>query len=121
VGGKSHDSEPSNYIIFEVSREKGFGNAKKKEVLNFFSFENELECRDAAPELSEIEFEIDQISEDKFDHQKRWVLTCFIDLPLTEESLNRLAGFLDSVARKYNGFYDGWETEWDVHERSKND
>lgn len=114
---KSHHE--ANRAVLEGLIESGTRKAKRKEILNFFYFNNKVDCLAAADELQDIGFDNEEIAETEYCGEKNWLLTCWIVIPLTEDSANRLTDFLDSLAQKYGGIYDGWEIKLDKEEYSK--
>jgi regulator of RNase E activity RraB len=91
--------------------EKDIPVGEKYPVWNFFYFKDENNCRDAADELSEIGFEINTIEKKDDGNKSNWLLICSVTQPLDNEHIQRLSEFMDTLAKKYNGEYDGFEIE----------
>lgn len=107
-GPFSTRSEANSRIIGDFlkgSRKVG----KTTEITNYFYFVKEEDAKLAAEDLEEIGFRVDDPIDNGGDHEMPWLLLGWIDLILDEENMNRLNQFLESIAEKYNGIYDGWE------------
>ena len=82
---------------------------KTTEINNYFYFTKEEDAMFAAEDLEEIGFRMDDPIQTESDRKMPWLLLCWIDLVLDEENMNRLNQFLESIAERHSGNYDGWE------------
>lgn len=131
VLGSYDDQKSANRAVLNLLLDQGMEKGEVFEVYNFFYFRKKTDAELAAEELADIGFVIDTIHKhddretdnlDDFliegEYEKPpeterlpWEVICTIQLAMNEERLDKLTDFLNELAARYHGKYDGWEVE----------
>lgn len=109
--GPFHDRKEANRATLQQILRMGVARGEKKDVWNYFYFNKLKDAREAAQDLTEIGFQIEEFGESA--GEKEILLLAKIRLSLEETTLDRLTEFLEKIADKFHGKYDGWEVEID--------
>lgn len=109
VLGEYDDQKSANRAVMRALLDQGVESGEILAVSNFFYFDKQKDARLAEEELADIGFAIETIYKHEETDELPWVLICTIRLPLNEKRIHRLADFLNDLASRYGGKYDGWE------------
>jgi len=107
--GPFENRKEANRATLQDLLKMGIVRSEKKEVWNYFYFNNLKNAREAAQDLTEIGFHIEELGES--GEENEILLLAKIRISMDETTLDRLTEFLDGVAEKFHGEYDGWEVE----------
>lgn len=109
VLGEYDDQKSANRAVMQALLDQGIESGEILEVSNFFYFDNEKDAKLAEEELSDIGFAIETVYKHEDNDELPWTVICTIRLPLKEDKIHRLTDFLNELAARYGGKYDGWE------------
>ena len=107
--GPYYDRQEANRATLNHILNMGVTKGEKKEVWNYFYFNKLQDAREAAQDLSEVGFQVEELGENAVGNAI--LLLVKIQISLEESALDRLTSFLEDLAEKYHGKYDGWEVE----------
>ncbi|MEX0997279.1 MAG: ribonuclease E inhibitor RraB [Flavobacteriaceae bacterium] len=99
-----------NRRIIQILKVFGDRFYKKREVTQWFYFENLNDLENCEAHLNEIGFKTQYKDKKIRKNFDKLLLIVFCIEPINEDTFNFYFEQFTQIAEKYNGFYDGWET-----------